>query len=1248
MYKTLRFKRFALFVWLLYSFIGASAQFTTCDTTSINAHLFPAGFQRLYVPTMPCSMYFYNPTPVYGIDAHQAAFNLNVPQFVPDNGFEDTAVANALWTQGVFMTNAQVWLGISDSGTFGNWHTIATGATAPYLLWEPGEPNNLSPPCKIGASCAFCFGIDAYWCAHGEECVVMQANYKMLDNACQGTNKKSIAVLELNTCPVLTRPHDTIICTGNSVNVTTVATRGGTAPYTYSWNPGGIAGAATTLSPGATTTYTVEAVDHYLCKTDSTFTIAISTSTTAMIVAAQSSVCTGVSNTISMSSISATATYTWNFAGGTIMSGSGAGPYSISWGTAGSKTITVTITDNGCSSQTSQTVTVTGANAGPNLTLCIGATDTLGTPAVAGATYSWSPAGGLSSSSIARPTIHIASNNTGAAIDSIYILSVTQGGCVSKDTVHVYIYTEVNNTFANNPTSVCSGENTTINFGGSASAGAVFTWNFDTATIVSGSGAGSYLVHWATPGVKTMSLTIVDSGCTGAPFSKTITVTDKPHAFTGPDHTTCSGDSVHLGAASLSGIIYLWTPYTNITNDAIGNPVFFLQNLGTTPITTTYTLILDGGVCTPDTAHVNITVNPVIPVSIAITGATSFCMGDSVVLSDTVASHVHYLWSNNDTTASITVKTTGNYAISATDTIGCQYVSNLLIAVNVFPLPTVVLAPGGELDESCYHAHNGQLTVQASGGSSPYQYHWNTTPAQNSATAINLAPGAYIVTAVDLQGCTDTGMYQIQPAAYMGIKGDTAIAPSCAVGTDGIVIVAPVGGSAPFTYSWSNGSTGDTLFNGTVGNVTVTLTDNNNCTVDSVINIPLAMYAYIGIHPDTIISPSCATGTDAEIVVSAIGGHAPYTYAWSAVGANGDTLRNVPLGSYTVTMTDSKHCTADTVLNIPLGTAQYLGIQGDSAIAPECATSSDGRIYVSGLGGLPPYSFTWSTGATGVPLANVATGSYTVTMTDSKHCTADTILNVPLATRYVGIQIDSLRNVSCYGYADGAAYLSTIGTKPPISYNWSNGATMAMVANLHIDTLHVSMTDSNGCKADTTLIISQPPPVVITPLGDLSVKYGDETRIDVTVTPLSNYSYHWSPAATLSCADCPSPNAFPNKTTVYMLTVTDINAGCADTAAIRLYVDPAKHIFVPNVFSPNGDGKNDIYQVFTYGGVKYFEMEIFDRWGEKVYQSNDIKSGWDGTYNGVLVNAGLYVYQTTLTFADGETIQNKGTLTVFR
>jgi hypothetical protein len=419
-----------------------------CDTALINAHLNPAGYQRLYVTGQPCSMYFYSTSAMYGIDAHIQAANLGVPQLVINNAQENSDVQAALYSQGVFNISPEVWMGITDSSTIYTWRTFAGAAAPAYTNWSTGEPNDMAPSCQIGSVCAFCFGADAYWCANGEDCAVMSASGQWLDITCRGDAVTHVNVLEVNTCPVLIKPADLTVCAGSSVTVS-ATDAGGTTPITYTWNPGGLNGQTVTLSPAATDTVTVQASDAFQCIVDSTFIININPD-------------------------------------------------------------------------------VPVANAGPDLALCPGSSDTLGAANNANYTYSWSPTLGLSSTSVADPTISLVTNPDTSNLELFYILTATWGSCSSLDTVHVTLYPNIDNNFTLSTQAICVNGNIIASYAGTPSGSATYSWTFDSATIVSGSGPGSYVLTWPTLGTKTITLSVTENGCTATPVSKIVTTYPKP------------------------------------------------------------------------------------------------------------------------------------------------------------------------------------------------------------------------------------------------------------------------------------------------------------------------------------------------------------------------------------------------------------------------------------------------------------------------------------------------------------------------------------------------------------------------------------------------------------------------------------------------------------------------------------------------------------------------------------------------
>ncbi len=254
-----------------YLFAGAQ----TCDTTLVNARVYPAGFTRLYVSGQPCSIYYVKDSNMFGIDARLLAARMGVPQLVINDSVENAAIVSALFGQGTFPTYPEIWLGITDSASTYTWRTFTGAALPAYTNWSSGEPNNLPPSCQTLGIC-LCTGRphDTYWCAYGEDCAVLNASGQWLDNTCEGDGVTRAVVLELNTCPVLTKPADMSICAGTSVTVTATDSSGA-APVTYTWNPGNLTGQAVSLSPASADTVTVHSSDAFHCIIDSSFIISI-------------------------------------------------------------------------------------------------------------------------------------------------------------------------------------------------------------------------------------------------------------------------------------------------------------------------------------------------------------------------------------------------------------------------------------------------------------------------------------------------------------------------------------------------------------------------------------------------------------------------------------------------------------------------------------------------------------------------------------------------------------------------------------------------------------------------------------------------------------------------------------------------------------------------------------------------------------------------------------------------------------
>jgi gliding motility-associated-like protein len=387
--------------------------------------------------------------------------------------------------------------------------------------------------------------------------------------------------------------------------------------------------------------------------------------------------------------------------------------------------------------------------------------------------------------------------------------------------------------------------------------------------------------------------------------------------------------------------------------------------------------------------------------------------------------------------------------------------------------------------------------------------------------------------------------------------------------------------------------------------------------------------------------------------VSVSGGSSPYTYLWNYNSNTTTGLNNIPAGVYSLVVTDAINCTVqgnDTLLNPPSLNAQFSTIN-----AITCANAQDGALTVSVSGGTPPISYLWNNNNTSDALTNLAPGNYIVTVSDNNHC--DTVLSYTFVAPPL-ISIDTLKidSVSCPQYTDGSILIVGGGGTPgnPIPYEYStdgvNFQSSENFNNLAAGSYHLYIRDGQGCTKDTTVVVGEPirPQLGILP-QDSMIQLGHSITLVSSITPYSGSSinfYSWSPITGLSCGDCPNPIATPYALSTYTLTVNYL-ANCTVTGTVSIFVGNGEDFFVPNAFSPNGDGNNDVFNIYG-SGLSNVVLRVFNRWGEKVFDSGNQWLGWDGTYKGELQEPGVYTYTALATYLNGKTKEKRGSFTLLR
>jgi gliding motility-associated-like protein len=357
-------------------------------------------------------------------------------------------------------------------------------------------------------------------------------------------------------------------------------------------------------------------------------------------------------------------------------------------------------------------------------------------------------------------------------------------------------------------------------------------------------------------------------------------------------------------------------------------------------------------------------------------------------------------------------------------------------------------------------------------------------------------------------------------------------------------------------------------------------------------------------------------------------------------------INNLPAGIYSVDVSDHLGCTAAAAGIVVTNTA-ILSIS-DTISPQSCTTVPDGTVALVVTGGSPSYTYAWSIGGTGSSMSGLVEGVYQVTVTDSHGCNDIDTITVPLLP---SMQVTALlADPICQPIDNGSILCQVNGGVAGYTYLWSNNSSLPYLSGLAPGQYTVTVSDSRGCMISDTFTLAYQLHLSVELDSTITINMGDYTLLTASPTPVgSDYSFLWSPTNQLSCSQCQSTEAFPFNTTQYMVTITDTN-GCKANDSIRVIVNKIYDLYVPNAFTPNGDGRNDYFEIFgNKKAWKFVEITIFNRWGELLFQSNDLYFAWDGTFKGVLQPPGVYVYVLNVTFADGYSVdKQKGSITLIR
>jgi len=600
------------------------------------------------------------------------------------------------------------------------------------------------------------------------------------------------------------------------------------------------------------------------------------------------------------------------------------------------------------------------------------------------------------------------------------------------------------------------------------------------------------------------------------------------------------------------------------------------------------------------------------------------------------------------TGTSITVTPTANTVYTAKIVYNCSGTT----AVDSF---TVILGDSiptmGSTQSACA-GNTGTAWAIPNSNNGPFTYSW-TPSGQNGQTATNLAAGLYTVTITNNAGCITIDTVSVVSTGGITLTGGV-INLSCFGANNGQAYVTVTGGTSPFTYGWTPSlQTGQTATGLATGTYTCGVQDANGCvaTITETITSPSALM----ITSSPASPPACVAGGTGSDTATASGGTGPYTYAWSPSGGNGATAINLAAGNYTVIVTDANGCTNSSISTIMNASAMSLVPSSNVTICQGESTTLSAVI----IGGNAPFTIVWTPGggtSTSMTVSPVTTTTYTITVTDVTNCvvtaaiavtvtpgphvqfTGDSLIGCnPWTARFIdeSTSVDSITN-NQWNFGDGSAYSDSLD---PYHTYYTPGTYTVTLTVTTLSGCVVSLTDSNMVTVypdPTARFVIKPEQVTI---------LNSEVQFDNTSTGASVFYWNFGDSTSATTS---SPLHIYGDTGTYWVTLIAFNQyGCSDTATGTVIVTPDNAFYIPNAFHPQSNGNNNYFQ--GYGvGVTNFEMNVFDRWGERIFYSTNANNGWNGMIGSNEAPQGIYVYDIKVTINNNLSHEYIGSVTLIR
>ncbi|MDP2388424.1 MAG: PKD domain-containing protein [Bacteroidota bacterium] len=1066
------------------------------------------------------------------------------------------------------------------------------------------------------------------------ETPVSTTNYTVTGTDVNGCVNTATSIITVNSLPNVTVNSPTICTSTSGTLVATGATN-------YLWSTGSTSNPLT-VSPVSTTNYTVTGTDANGCVNTATSTVTVSSS--LAIVINSPSVCIGQIATLNASGASA---YTWS---------DGSTGATIFINPATTTSYTVTGTDGACNGTGTATVTV---NPLPVVTvnspaICEGTSATL--TAAGAISYSWN------TGSISNPLTDAPVSTT-----NYTVTGTDANGCVNTATSIITV--NALPVIAVNSETICLGTSATLTATGATS----YLWN---------GGSTSNLLTDAPASTTNYTVTGTDAnGCVNI-VTSTITVNDLPN-ITVNSETVCSGVSVTLTANGAPD--YLWhtgatgntltdAPASTTTYTVAGTDANGCVNTATATITVnalpvisvssqticsgqTVSLTASGGLgYIWDTGETNnlINVSPgvttiytvtgvnancsssatatvtVIPAPTVIVNSTAICLGQQATL--TANGATGYLWSTSETTTSISVSpsSTTSYTVVGTDA-GCSTSSVGTITVN--PLPAINIVP----QTIC----EGQpATLNANGAAT---YIWDDGSTTPSINVTPLATTSYTVTGTDANGCinTTTTSVTVNPLPVISINANPSII------CEGETTSLSATGATSYIWNTTESIPGIIVSPATTTSYSVVGTS-NGCSSSATITITVTPLPAVIVN-----SPVICTGQSATLTASGA-----TSYVWDS-GSSSTFITESPISttSYTVTGT-TNGCSQSAISIVTVNSLPVITVASDTICSGQSAT-----IIASGAD-----SYLWNTGSISPSITINPTSNTTYTVTGTLNGCVNIALCPVVVNPVPNVTFNSDIKQGCAPVCVKFTDITSIPSGTVVGWNWNfgnhaPGATIHNPSNCFNDPgiydVSLTVTSDKGCVKtynydNMITVFSLPEADFLTEATDGEMLVPNVQFINQSLNA-TTYTWNFGDSTSLPANNASTllnPNHVYDLAGTYTITlIAKNNNGCIDIIEKPLVVNDIYTFYAPNAFSPNSDNTNETFLPLGTGwNKKTFKMNIFDRWGNMIFTTDDPDKGWDGKANNGndIAQIDTYVWKVNLSDIFGQKHSYYGRISIIK